>query len=29
MKPGAVYITSGILDVKKEVVKEAVVAAGL
>ncbi|HJH90108.1 MAG TPA: 50S ribosomal protein L11 methyltransferase [Fusicatenibacter saccharivorans] len=29
MKPGAVYITSGILDVKEEVVKEAVVAAGL
>ena len=29
MKPGAVYITSGILDVKNEVVKEAVVAAGL
>lgn len=29
MKPGAVYITSGILDVKGEVVKEAVVAAGL
>ena len=28
MKPGAVYITSGILDVKEEVVKEAVVAAG-
>ena len=27
MKPGAVYITSGILDVKEEVVKEAVVAA--
>jgi ribosomal protein L11 methyltransferase len=29
MKPGAVYITSGILDVKEEVVKEAVIAAGL
>ena len=29
MKPGSVYITSGILDVKEEVVKEAVVAAGL
>ena len=29
MKPGAVYITSGILDVKEEVVKEAVVAAEL
>ena len=29
MKPGAGYITSGILDVKEEVVKEAVVAAGL
>ena len=29
MKPGAVYITSVILDVKEEVVKEAVVAAGL
>ena len=29
MKPGAVYITSGILDVKEEVVKEAVVTAGL
>ena len=29
MKPGAVYITSAILDVKEEVVKEAVVAAGL
>ena len=29
MKPGAVYITSGILDVKEEGVKEAVVAAGL
>lgn len=29
MKPGAVYVTSGILDVKEEVVKEAVVAAGL
>ena len=29
MKPGAVYITSDILDVKEEVVKEAVVAAGL
>ena len=29
MKKGAVYITSGILDVKEEVVKEAVVAAGL
>ena len=29
MKPGAVYITSGILDVKEDVVKEAVVVAGL
>ena len=29
MKPGAVYITSGILAVKEDVVKEAVVAAGL
>ena len=29
MKPGAIYITSGILDVKEEVVKEAVIAAGL
>ncbi len=29
MKPGAVYITSGILDVKEQVVKEAVEAAGL
>ena len=29
MKPGAVYITSCILEVKEEVVKEAVVAAGL
>lgn len=29
MKPGAVYITSGILDVKEEVVTEAVQAAGL
>ena len=29
MKPGAVYISSGILDVKEEVVKEAVTAAGL
>ena len=29
MKKGAYYITSGILDVKEEVVKEAVVAAGL
>ena len=29
MKPGAVYITSGILDVKEEVVKEAGGAAGL
>ena len=29
MNPGAVYITSGILDVKEDVVKEAVVAAGL
>ena len=29
MKPGAVYITSGILDVKEDVVKEAVVAAEL
>ena len=29
MKPGAVYITSGILDVKEKVVKEAVVTAGL
>ncbi len=29
MKPGAIYITSGILDVKEEVVKEAVIAADL
>lgn len=29
MKPGALYITSGILDVKEEVVKEAVRGAGL
>ena len=29
MMPGAGYIISGILDVKEEVVKEAVVAAGL
>lgn len=29
MKPGAVYITSGILDVKEDVVVEAVKAAGL
>ncbi len=29
MKPGAVYITSGILDVKEEEVKRAVEAAGL
>ena len=29
MKPGAVYITSGILDVKEEVVVEAVQKAGL
>ncbi|EET60194.1 ribosomal protein L11 methyltransferase [Marvinbryantia formatexigens DSM 14469] len=29
MKPGAVYITSGILDVKEDVVTEAVRAAGL
>ena len=29
MKKGAYYITSGILDVKEEVVKEAVLAAGL
>lgn len=29
MKPGAVYITSGILDVKESVVAEAVQAAGL
>lgn len=29
MKPGGLYITSGILDVKEEVVKEAVTAAGL
>lgn len=28
MKPGGLYITSGILDVKEEVVKEAVTAAG-
>ena len=28
-KPGGLYITSGILDVKEEVVKEAVTAAGL
>ena len=29
MKPGGLYITSGILNVKEEVVKEAVTAAGL
>ena len=29
MKPGAVYITSGIIDDKEEVVVEAVKAAGL
>lgn len=29
MKPGGLYITSGILDVKEEVVKEVVTAAGL
>ena len=29
MKPGAVYITSGILDVKEDTVVEAVQAAGL
>lgn len=29
MKPGAVYITSGILDVKEQEVREAVEAAGL
>ena len=29
LKPGGIYITSGILDVKEEVVKEAVTAAGL
>ena len=29
LKPGGIYITSGILDVKEEVVKEAVNAAGL
>ena len=29
MKPGGLYITSGILDVKEDVVKEAVTAAGL
>lgn len=29
MKPGGLYITSGILDVKEEVVKEAATAAGL
>ena len=29
MKPGALYITSGILDEKEEVVKKAVLAAGL
>ena len=29
MKPGAVYITSGILDVKEDAVREAVEAAGL
>lgn len=29
MKPDGLYITSGILDVKEEVVKEAVTAAGL
>jgi ribosomal protein L11 methyltransferase len=29
LKPGGVYITSGIIDDKEEVVKEAVLAAGL
>ena len=29
MKPGAVYITSGIIDVKQEEVKEAILKAGL
>lgn len=29
MKPGAVYITSGIIDAKEETVKDAVKAAGL
>ena len=29
MKPGAVYITSGIIDDKEETVKDAVKAAGL
>ena len=29
MKPGGLYITSGILDVKEEVVRQAVEAAGL
>ena len=29
MKPGAVYITSGIIDDKEQVVAEAVEAAGL
>ena len=29
MKKGAYYITSGILDVKEEVVREAVAKAGL
>lgn len=29
LKPGGIYITSGILDVKEETVKEAVTAAGL
>ena len=29
LKPGAIYIISGIIDMKEEVVKEAVQAAGL
>ena len=29
LKSGGIYITSGILDVKEEVVREAVTAAGL
>ena len=29
LKPGGIYITSGILDVKEEVVKEAVEKAGM
>jgi ribosomal protein L11 methyltransferase len=29
MKPGAIYITSGIIDEKETVVKDAVLSAGL